>query len=110
MEETYPDSISIALGNFIFLRFINPAFLNPEVIGLSECNIYYSLILIYSAFHNKVSDKMRRTLVLVVKVLQNLANEQKFGGKEKFMEPLNSFIAQNKNTLSKFYDELLVLF
>lgn len=31
-----PDLINIALGNFVFLRFINPAFLNPETFGLAE--------------------------------------------------------------------------
>jgi len=90
-----PDLINIALGNFVFLRFINPAFLNPETFGLAE------------SFAGKINDKMRRTLVLMCKVLQNLANEQAFGAKEKFMEPLNGFIVTNKNTLDKFYKALL---
>jgi len=95
LDAEHPELTNVAIGNFVFLRFINPALLNPETFGLAD------------SFGGRVNDKMRRTLVLMCKVLQNLANEQAFGAKEKFMEPLNNFIVTNKNTLNKFYLALL---
>lgn len=95
LSENMPDSVGLAVGNFLFLRFINPAILNPETFGLCE-----------SWEGRKVSDQMRRVLVLVTKVLQNLANEQAFGKKEAFMEPLNDFIIKNKPKLATFYSNI----
>ena len=31
-----PEAVNIALGNFVFLRFINPAVASPEGFGLTE--------------------------------------------------------------------------
>jgi len=95
LYEIDPELVPIAMGNFMFLRFINPALVNPESLGLGE------------TFDNRVGDKMRRTLVLISKVLQNLANQQSFGQKERYMEPLNLFIEQNKPILQKFYNQVL---
>lgn len=62
----------------------------------------------FVAFNNKVSDQMRRTLVLITKTIQNLANEQSFGNKEQFMLPLNTFISMNTLALHQFYDKIIV--
>jgi hypothetical protein len=51
---------------------------------------------------------MRRTLVLIGKVLQNLANRRRFGSKEAFMAPLNTFIVNNEKSLEQWFKTLPV--
>ncbi len=40
-------------------------------------------------------------------MLQNLANDHLFEGKEAFMQPMNAFIASTKDTLRKYFDNLI---
>ncbi|KAJ7365843.1 Ras GTPase-activating protein 1 [Desmophyllum pertusum] len=47
-----------------------------------------------------------RTLTLVAKCLQNLANLVEFGLKESFMTPVNPFILKNKEKMVAFLDDL----
>jgi len=48
-----------------------------------------------------------RTLILVAKILQNLANMVEFSGtKEPYMEPLNDLVISNMDRVKKFIDEL----
>uniref|UniRef100_A0A8C4QJF6 RAS p21 protein activator 1 n=1 Tax=Eptatretus burgeri TaxID=7764 RepID=A0A8C4QJF6_EPTBU len=49
-----------------------------------------------------------RTLLLVAKSLQNLANLVEFGAKEAYMEGVNPFIIQNKQRMITFLDQLAV--
>lgn len=49
----------------------------------------------------------QRQLILVAKVLQNLANDTLPGTKEAYMEQLNSFIVTNKASLERFYAKVL---
>ena len=51
---------------------------------------------------------LQRKLVLLSKVLQNLANGVQFGDKEDFMAPLNSFLEGNTDALYKFFDLVAV--
>lgn len=53
------------------------------------------------------SQTAQRQLILVSKVLQNLANDTLPGSKEEYMEKLNNFITTNKETLSAFYQEIV---
>jgi hypothetical protein len=46
-------------------------------------------------------------LILVTKVLQNLANNTLPGAKEAYMEKLNAFIIANKPALDQFYDKMV---
>jgi hypothetical protein len=34
VSKKYPDAVLTALGGFIYLRFINPAIINPEYFGI----------------------------------------------------------------------------
>jgi len=86
----FPNAVQTALGGFVFLRFINPAICNPETYGM----------------HPGLSDRVRREVVLITKVLQNLANQVEFGAKEPFMAKLNSFIVSNRDELAKFYRQV----
>lgn len=51
---------------------------------------------------------IRRSLVMVAKCLQNLANLVEFGGKEPYMEVVNPFILKNKERMVVFLDQLSV--
>ncbi|TDZ23023.1 Neurofibromin [Colletotrichum orbiculare MAFF 240422] len=80
-----------AVGAFIFLRFFCPAIVAPEVEGLVT---------------STPSKEMRRGLLLIAKVVQNLANNVLFGAKEPYMFPLNDFLTQNIYRVTTFLREI----
>ncbi|XP_072923108.1 ras GTPase-activating protein 1-like isoform X1 [Hemitrygon akajei] len=79
------------VSGFVFLRLICPAILNPRM---------FNIIL------DPPSSTAARTLTLVAKSLQNLANLVEFGAKEPYMEGVNPFIKNNKHRMIMFLDEL----
>ncbi|KAJ2986095.1 hypothetical protein NUW58_g5193 [Xylaria curta] len=83
-----------AVGAFIFLRFFCPAIVAPE----SE-----------KLVNEPPSKEMRRGLLLIAKVIQNLANNVLFGAKEPYMYPLNDFLSQNIYQVTTFLREISVL-
>ncbi|QNQ00265.1 YALIA101S05e09428g1_1 [Yarrowia lipolytica] len=91
----YPDapdaSVCSLIGAFFFLRFINPAIVSPQT---------YMLI---DKLPNDAN--CRRTLTLVAKVLQNIANKPTTS-KEPYMASLTPFLEVNKNRVNKFLNEL----
>ncbi|KAK0651326.1 hypothetical protein B0T16DRAFT_403638 [Cercophora newfieldiana] len=89
----FPDAKYTAVGAFIFLRFFCPAIVAPEVEGLVA---------------TAPSKEMRRGLLLIAKVIQNLANNVLFGAKEPYMFPLNGFLAQNIYKVTTFLREISV--
>eukprot|EP01127_Copromyxa_protea_P021627 TRINITY_DN7504_c0_g1_i1.p1 TRINITY_DN7504_c0_g1~~TRINITY_DN7504_c0_g1_i1.p1 ORF type:complete len:609 (-),score=145.58 TRINITY_DN7504_c0_g1_i1:62-1888(-) len=84
----FPTAGYIAVAGFIFLRFFCPAISAPE-----------SQEVVTPA---QISPKARRTFVLISKVIQCLANGAKFGQKEAFMLPCNSFIETNQQACNNF--------
>jgi hypothetical protein len=66
-----------AVGGFIFLRFFCPGIISPEKYGLIE---------------HPPSDAARRQLVLVAKVIQNIANATQFSQKEPYMHEMNEYV------------------
>jgi hypothetical protein len=50
--------------------------------------------------------KSRRSLILLSKVLQNLANNVEFGEKETFMLHSNAFVTENQKFMKEFLDKL----
>jgi len=80
-----------AVGGFMFLRFIVPAITAPHIYGL---------------FAEPPDESSQRKLVLLSKVLQNLANGVQFGAKEEYMSSLNTFIVDNLPLLHKFFDTI----
>jgi Ras GTPase-activating-like protein IQGAP2/3 len=90
----YPDAqdqtICTLIGGFFFLRFINPAIVTPRSYMLIEAT---------------PTDKPRRTLTLIAKMLQNLANKPSYA-KEPYMAKLGPFIDQNKERVNKFLLDL----
>ncbi|KAF4457831.1 hypothetical protein F53441_306, partial [Fusarium austroafricanum] len=89
----FPDAKYTAVGAFIFLRFFCPAIVAPEVEGLVS---------------TAPSKEMRRGLLLIAKVIQNLANNVLFGAKEPYMFPLNDFLTQNIYHVTTFLREISV--
>ncbi|KAK4165082.1 putative inhibitory regulator protein IRA1/2, partial [Cladorrhinum sp. PSN259] len=89
----FPDAKYTAVGAFIFLRFFCPAIVAPEVEGLVS---------------TPPSKEMRRGLLLIAKVVQNLANNVLFGAKEPYMFPLIDFLTNNIYRVTTFLREISV--
>ncbi|KAL5277801.1 RASA1 family protein [Megaselia abdita] len=79
------------VSGFIFLRLLCPSLLNPKQFGLLS---------------ETTTTVATRSLVMVAKCLQNLANLIEFGGKEPYMEVVNPFILKNKERMIVFLDQL----
>ncbi|KAJ5683923.1 GTPase-activating protein [Penicillium maclennaniae] len=90
----YPDAqdqtICTLIGGFFFLRFINPAIVTPRSYMLIDAT---------------PTDKPRRTLTLIAKMIQNLANKPSYA-KEPYMARLQPFIEANKERVNKFLLDL----
>lgn len=93
-KRKYPDAqdqtICTLIGGFFFLRFINPAIVTPRS---------------YMLIDGTPADKPRRTLTLIAKMLQNLANKPSYA-KEPYMSKLQPFIHQNKEKVNRFLLDL----
>eukprot|EP01112_Ceratiomyxa_fruticulosa_P012268 TRINITY_DN3388_c0_g1_i1.p1 TRINITY_DN3388_c0_g1~~TRINITY_DN3388_c0_g1_i1.p1 ORF type:complete len:393 (+),score=83.23 TRINITY_DN3388_c0_g1_i1:233-1411(+) len=91
VKQKFAEHIHRVVGGFYFLRFLVPALVTPEHFGL---------------IGTPPNPKSRRSLILVSKVQQNLANDVEFGEKEPYMLKFNSYIVQNQAAMVKFLDEL----
>lgn len=91
VDDRFPDSRHSAVGSFIFLRFFCPAIVSPESIDLDV---------------NPDTRETRRALLLITKVIQNLANNVVF--KEPHMKVLNPFLSDNIKQVTKFLSDIAV--
>ncbi|KAI3317302.1 GTPase [Xylariaceae sp. AK1471] len=93
-KRKYPEAndqvICTLIGGFFFLRFINPAIVTPKS---------------YMLIDGVPAENPRRTLTLIAKMLQNLANKPSYA-KEPYMSKLSPFIQQNKDRVNKFMLDL----
>ncbi|KAG9246187.1 Rho GTPase activation protein [Calycina marina] len=93
-KRKYPDAndqvICTLIGGFFFLRFINPAIVTPKS---------------YMLIDGTPDEKPRRTLTLIAKMLQNLANKPQYA-KEPYMAKLQGFVQGNKERVNKFMLDL----
>ncbi|TWU75590.1 Ras GTPase activating protein ira2 [Metarhizium rileyi] len=89
----FPNAKYTAVGAFVFLRFFCPAIVAPEVEGLVPV---------------APTKEMRRGLLLIAKIIQNLANNILFGTKEPYMFPLNPFLVQNIHLVTGFLRDISV--
>lgn len=93
-KKKYPESsvwsICSLIGGFFFLRFVNPAIVTPQS---------------YMIIDSQPGKTVRRTLTLLAKMLQNLANKPTHN-KEMYMMQLSPFIEDNKERITKFLNDL----
>ena len=89
----FPEAKYTAVGAFIFLRFFCPAIVAPDAEGIVA---------------SIPSKEMRRGLLLIAKVVQNLANNVLFGAKEPYMFPLNDFLTSNIIRVTTFLRDVSV--
>lgn len=94
-EDRYGDylrSVSYSsVSGFLFLRFFCPAVLNPGLFSLVK---------------DDIKPRARRSFTLIAKSLQTLANMASFGTKEIWMEPMNSFLSNNRESFKAFIDDI----
>eukprot|EP00002_Diphylleia_rotans_P039100 TRINITY_DN8990_c0_g1_i3.p1 TRINITY_DN8990_c0_g1~~TRINITY_DN8990_c0_g1_i3.p1 ORF type:complete len:866 (+),score=176.29 TRINITY_DN8990_c0_g1_i3:123-2720(+) len=91
VNKRFPEKKYIAIGSFIFLRFFCPAIVAPHAFGVMK---------------KPPGEESQRSLVLVSKVLQNLANGTEFGSKEPWMAHMNTFLMQNEEKMRDFCSQL----
>jgi hypothetical protein len=77
VEDFFPKSKYIVSTGYLFLRIIVPYITSPDGFG---------------CYHRPIEQSGRRNLILVGKVLQNLANDALFGAKEAYMVGMNPFM------------------
>ncbi|ORX55529.1 hypothetical protein BCR36DRAFT_188243, partial [Piromyces finnis] len=82
-----------SISGFIFLRFFCPAILSPKLFGLAE---------------QHPDPTTARTLTLIAKILQNLANLTEFASKEPHMSESNNFIKNHINEMKCFIDAISI--
>jgi GTPase-activator protein for Ras-like GTPase len=84
------------MGCHICLRFFCPAIVAPDSVDLElPCQGV------------QIQSKLRRGLVIIAKILQNLSNNMAFG-KEAHMVFLNPLLETNIGPMSKFLEEPFV--
>ncbi|KAF9583097.1 hypothetical protein BGW38_010257, partial [Lunasporangiospora selenospora] len=79
------------VSGFVFLRLICPAILTPKL---------------FNIVREHPEARAHRTLTLIAKSLQGLANLVWFGKKELWMLPMNDFISENIQSLKDFVDQI----
>ncbi|XP_039270186.2 uncharacterized protein LOC120344922 isoform X3 [Styela clava] len=75
----------------LFLRLLCPAILNPSLFALAN---------------ELPRPNAARTLTLVAKVIQNLANRSRFGDKEEYMKFMNGFVREQWDQMGGFLDDV----
>ncbi|KNZ78617.1 Neurofibromin [Termitomyces sp. J132] len=89
--KTWPEAKYAATGAFMFLRFISPVLVSPELIDIE--------------LPKEFTIGMRRGLMVITKIIQNLANNI-FFGKEAHMVVLNQFLKANITTVTRFLGDI----
>ncbi|XP_012282166.1 neurofibromin isoform X3 [Orussus abietinus] len=79
-----------AVGTVIFLRFINPAIVSPQEMGI---------------VNKQVPPQVKRGLMLMSKILQNIANHVEFS-KEQHMLPFNDFLRAHFEIGRRFFIQI----
>lgn len=79
------------ISAFIFLRFFMPACLNPHLFGIVR---------------ELPDDSTRRTLLLISKGLQGVANMSGFGGKEKWILKMATLSAEYEDQFTDYIDQI----
>ncbi|XP_047141766.1 neurofibromin isoform X1 [Hydra vulgaris] len=92
VQTRFPSSAYDAVASAVFLRFINPAIVSPDTHGIIS---------------EVVPKSVRRGLMLLSKILQNLANHLYFS-KEAHMEVFNGFLENSFYRMQSFFRDIAV--
>eukprot|EP01094_Clydonella_sp_ATCC50884_P004153 TRINITY_DN1322_c0_g1_i1.p1 TRINITY_DN1322_c0_g1~~TRINITY_DN1322_c0_g1_i1.p1 ORF type:complete len:781 (+),score=131.90 TRINITY_DN1322_c0_g1_i1:80-2344(+) len=82
-----------AISGFLFLRFFVPALMTPVLFELAD---------------QHAPNHTERTLKLVAKITQNLANIVEFGEKEPCMKLMNPFIINHQDEMKSYLHQVSV--
>ncbi|KAL8714026.1 MAG: hypothetical protein Q9220_002172 [cf. Caloplaca sp. 1 TL-2023] len=112
-EDRYGDFLRTitysSVSGFLFLRFFCPALLNPHLFGLLKGSHCWPLAYPVQNANKSVDHprpQAQRTLTLISKTLNTLANLGTFGSKEPWMEPLNGFLNTHRPGFKTFVDNI----
>ncbi|CCH59381.1 hypothetical protein TBLA_0B05530 [Henningerozyma blattae CBS 6284] len=79
------------ISSILILRFFCPVILNPKLFDFVE---------------NHLTDRPRRTLTLISKLLLNLSNQTTFGNKEPWLICMNEFINDHKDEFIDYVEKI----
>ena len=89
-----------SVSGFVFLRFFCPAILNPKMFGIVEGKeiflfyLIFKYLIFFFPFIEHPTGQAARTLTLIAKVVQNMANLVP-DAKEPFMAFLTEFLTNH---------------
>ena len=95
LESKFPEEdkneISGAIGNLVYYRYMNPAIVAPEAFDVLE---------------SVISQKERKNLAEVSKMLQHIAMDKKFEDEFTYLLPLNDFVSSAHEAFVKYFLEV----
>lgn len=87
----FPEMTRIAVGGFIFLRFIVPCLASPQAFGLVDGDL---------------SDELKSGMLIISRIIQALANNQEFGDKDPSLVFMNEVLVELRPKMERFLEDL----